>query len=679
MATDAELLQALQAAHEAGDEAGAIQIAQQLSSQPVSPVVENTNTSGSAHKAAAPPVADPSAGGSTLQVGPWDTGVHTSQGVDRFLSGAGQSMADTYRGVKQLLGGQTQADTDEQRKLDAPLDRTGAGLAGNIAGGIAQFALPGMGAEAAGAKVASRLATNPNALRAAQALYRVASPAATGAGFGATAPVGSDETRLGNTGRGAIAGELGGILGDAGASVLRTGEDALSRGARLGADIARKYNIPLSMSQTGGKFSQLLQSALDKFPGSGAEGRAATQKDAYNNALGQSMGVPDAGGALDYETWSQGRKAVGQAIGNMAQGHTALVTPAEITGVNNVLREVNSKATYDNAKIVNSYAKDMFGDPNIYPQSKTVPINNPMPGGPLYQIPGDAWRQQHTAISNHIARLGDDQGDLAYYLGQLKSQYLDSMEHGMTPDEFDGFQDLRKQYSNAMTLKPLAQKAPLGEGVNPNLVEQRAITEGNAFAPNGQRTDLGELGALGKGPLTNRIPDSGTAQRAMIYTGLAGLAGAGANAALGNGEGEDQMSNTERLLGVPATIAAGALGSRAMGSRLAARYAQARLPEQLGKYVTGAASTLPAGMAAAENNVQPSADQGMADGGQPQPQYQKSSFWDLVKQAWHEATTPSESTPSDAQAAPDPGSVASGSKGADFDRWVNSNVDAQSQ
>jgi hypothetical protein len=111
--------------------------------------------------------------------------------VNRFLAGAGQSFADTGRGISQLFGGQTQADTDEQRRLDAPLEHTGAGILGNVAGGVAQFAVPGMGGEALGAKIAAKLGTSPGALQAALAIYRITKPAATGAGYGAIAPVGT--------------------------------------------------------------------------------------------------------------------------------------------------------------------------------------------------------------------------------------------------------------------------------------------------------------------------------------------------------------------------------------------------------------------------------------------------------------------------------------------------------
>lgn len=662
MATDTELLAALKAAHDAGDESGAIKIAQMMSAQPAThepvPAVPDNTTHVTADPSELP-------GGSNwmAKYGP----TSGMSGPQKFMAGMGQSIYDTGRGISQMFGGQTAKDTDEQRQMDAPLMRTGAGLLGNIAGGVAQFALPGMGAEAAGAKIASKLATNPGALRAAQAIYRIASPAATGATFGATGTVGSNETRLGNTGRGAVAGEVGGIAGDAAGTVLRAGEDSLSRGARIGADIAKKYNVPLSMPPLAGGFTGWVGSALDKLPFSGSQERAEGQKNAFNSAMGDISGVDTEGGPMNMEQWQQGRQKVGSNIGAMAQGTTAFVTPAEVDGVNSILHDANTIGTEENAKIVNNWANRLFG-----PSSKAVPINNPLPGAPVMQIPGDAWRQQNTALNNHIARTDD--GDLVHYLSGLQGHYFDALQHGMPPDKVDLFQDLRKQYSNALTIRPLVEKAG-SAGINPNLVMNRALTEGNAFAPSGKLNDIGELGQLGKEQLTSKYADSGTAQRGLIYSGLAGLGGAGLNEVFGGNEGENQHNNS--VMGAMAPIGgaiAGGLLGRAMHSRPVSAYYTARLPQNLARYVNAGTSTAPVAaekLAADASDAAPP-DQPMADGGQPDDAYQKSSFWDLVKQAYHEIT----GTPNPAP-APVPGTQASGTVGSDFDSRIDRAVQEQ--
>lgn len=644
MANDTELLAALQAAHDAGDEDAAIAIAQQMSAQPVThePIVDNTMRS------SAPGPRDQPGGDRWMaQYGP----TSGMSGTQKFLAGAGQSFYDTGRGISQMLGGQSKEDTDEQRRLDAPLDQTGAGLAGNIAGGVAQSLVPGMGAEAVGAKIASRLATSPGALQSAQAIYRLASPAATGAAYGAAAPVGTNETRLGNAGMGAAAGELGGVAGSGVNSVLHAGEDSLSRGARLGANIAAKYKIPLSMPQLAGGFTGFVGSTLDKLPFSGASDRGEAQRGAFNNALGRTAGIPNAQGAINHDMTDSAQDVVGHYIGDMAQNRTAFVTQNNVNDVTNLLNDVNRKATPDVARTVNNWAEDLYGQ-----TSKSIPINTPLPNGPIAQIPGDAWRQQNTALGAHIRRLGPNDGDLKFYLGQLQDSYMDSMHAGMTPDEADAFGQLRGMYRNNKTIQPLAEKAG-DAGINPQLVQARAIAAKN------NRGEVGELGDFAKNYLASKYPDSGTAQRAMMYAGLTGAAGAAGSLAFGDDSENHGRSMASGLAPAGAAILGGVAG-RMMHSRPVSAMYTSRLPQYLGNAVQAVTDKAPVAAQRAEQDTQ-----GLADGGQPD--YKKSTFWDLVQQAMKEIGGSSDQPQ---PAAPQPGTQASGQVGADFDNKINQGV-----
>ena len=88
------------------------------------------------------PKMDPAAGGSTLQIGPWDTGLALSEQDQQTLAGWGQGITNVGRGITQKLGiGPSYADTAETRKLDAPLDATFGGKAGNVIG-TASMLLP---------------------------------------------------------------------------------------------------------------------------------------------------------------------------------------------------------------------------------------------------------------------------------------------------------------------------------------------------------------------------------------------------------------------------------------------------------------------------------------------------------------------------------------------------------
>jgi hypothetical protein len=123
-----------------------------------------------------------------------------------------------------------------------------------------------------------------------------------------------------------------------------------------------------------------------------------------------------------------------------------------------------------------------------------------------------------------------------------------------------------------------------------------------------------------------------------------------------------------KLLGSGARRAAvNKLGDAALQPELARKYLEVKPPyEPFPDSVT-----LPGAVGATEG----ADDNHMADGGQPQ--YKKSSFWDLLKEGWRQITEPDDA-PQPQQQQP-PGNTASGPVGKDFDSYVNRNVDAMSQ
>lgn len=153
---------------------------------------------------------------------------------ERFMAGAGKSVADSALGASQVLSspiapllnpvggaityaiGQRNGLPEklatraaEQKQLDAPLMATGAGIGGNIAGTLAQILGPGALARgtAAAPMILPRTITG-NALQ--------------GLAIGAAQPAATNEER----GRNALAGGAGGTLGAVGGKIL---------GATLGA------------------------------------------------------------------------------------------------------------------------------------------------------------------------------------------------------------------------------------------------------------------------------------------------------------------------------------------------------------------------------------------------------------------------------------------------------------
>lgn len=105
-------------------------------------------------------------------------------GFKKFAAGGGKAIYDIGRGIGQMTGILSQEDIDRAKELDAPLMRTGAGMAGNVAGNIA-MALPTAAIPGANTVTGSSL---------------------IGAGLSALQPTESGESRLSNAGVGAIAG-----------------------------------------------------------------------------------------------------------------------------------------------------------------------------------------------------------------------------------------------------------------------------------------------------------------------------------------------------------------------------------------------------------------------------------------------------------------------------------------
>lgn len=152
-------------------------------------------------------------------------------GGDKFVAGMGRSVAETWRGLKQIGGAvadtipgvdlsefrrDTQAEIDEARRIDAPLMSTGWGTAGNITGNILQLVTPGAalkGTTAARALLPTTIRGN----------------ALQGAALGALQPTATGESRTRNA-------LVGGAMGGAGAAAIK----GVAAGARGTAGAVRR-------------------------------------------------------------------------------------------------------------------------------------------------------------------------------------------------------------------------------------------------------------------------------------------------------------------------------------------------------------------------------------------------------------------------------------------------------
>jgi hypothetical protein len=205
---------------------------------------------------------DPSAGGGTLQFGPFNTGIATPQWLDRTLAGAGQGMTDLVRHAGNLVGLQSDQDLADAKQIDAPLMDTTAGKVGSFIGQSAALAPLGMGVGAALGRMGAlgaRLAASP-----------IASGMIQGTAQGTI--MADPGQRLQGAGVGALAGGLlpaiAGGIGKLVSGVTRTPEaqSLLDRGIDLTMGQMNPTGMANRMEQAGeGAFGigDLIQNARD--------------------------------------------------------------------------------------------------------------------------------------------------------------------------------------------------------------------------------------------------------------------------------------------------------------------------------------------------------------------------------------------------------------------------------
>jgi hypothetical protein len=123
-------------------------------------------------------------------------------GLQKFAAGVGGGMTNLAQGVGQALGMTSREDVAEKRRLDAPLNATGAGMTGNVVGNVATMLpaafIPGVNT--------------------------MAGAAALGGATGALAPSVSTEETLKNTAFGGATGPLALLLGRSAAAAYKGGK-----------------------------------------------------------------------------------------------------------------------------------------------------------------------------------------------------------------------------------------------------------------------------------------------------------------------------------------------------------------------------------------------------------------------------------------------------------------------
>jgi hypothetical protein len=485
---------------------------------------------------------------------PYGDGSDPTEGMstfDKLRAGFGKAGVDTVEGIGQLVGLVPESQVAERRKLDAPLMDTGAGLAGNVLGQTAQIAVPvPAGAAAKGASLLGRAAPY------------VGAAARSGLLSGAQGTVG-DESRVGNA-------AVGGLLGVAGQGVA-SGASGIARGAvsrmeaptRALAQKAESIGLHLGVPNLSeNSLVRTVASQMDRLPFSGATKRAKGNQEAFNRAIGKTIGLPDAP-KITPDVFATAKTNLQHEFERLATRNDLALDTGHVAQIKGLIDEATRLGGSDTARMVKGWANELISK---------VDANG--------AIPGKAYQ----SFDSRLAKQLKGGGESAHYLGQLRDLVRSAMDDSISASDRAAWKTVRRQYANLKTVEPLIGKAPDGN-VSPQALMGRVTSDsaGKIRMATGKGGDVGDLARIGQRFL-KASPNSGTADRLLV------------NAAVGGGlyGAQNQGYITpETALGIGGGLLANRIAGNALNSRALAMGDSAALTG-LARLVRPAPQMLPA-------------------------------------------------------------------------------------
>lgn len=474
-------------------------------------------------------------------------------GVQRFFAGAGKAIADTYEGTKQAvvdsanrhlaigtsalraagadgvadritrtagvpvarrLGGM-QAEAATRRALDADLMDTGAGLAGNIGAQVGMMAVP-LGAATKAGKLAN-----------------VAGAAGRSAAFAGVQPMTADQNRAGEAVRAGAWGAGGQVAANGLARIGRGASDKIAPHLRQTYERARQAGIPVHASQVSdSKAVKTLASAAAYLPFSGSGKAAARQQEGFNRAVGRSFGE-DAPQLTD-EVMTSARQRIGGEYDDIYSRNAVTLDDAALSKLGEIEQAARRNLPPNEAQIVANQIEDILAATD----------NGAMPGQ-MYQ----AFRTDRL-----LPLEGGPRSFQTQQIREIRRVLDDAAERSVGKQDAARLTKARGQYRNLKTAeKALSQVSGSTGDVRPASLWPIVNQKKGASA---EMRELARIGQMLKDP----IPDSGTAGRLAVYTGLAGLGGGAA------------MSDSANLSALGQMLLLGATAGRAVNSPLMTRY-----------------------------------------------------------------------------------------------------------
>lgn len=301
------------------------------------------------------------------------------------------------------------------------------------------------------------------------------------------------------------------------------------------AQKAAQYGIDLNAPQVSKSVPlKLANSTTAPIPFSGATAALEKQQGQFNNAVAQTIGLPQGTTKITPDVFNHAKQVIGQGYDDLAARNNLTIDPPTVSKIQRILGEVHTDGDPDAARAISNITQELIGKASQ---------NGSVLTGPQFQ-----------SIDARLGRLAANPqgGDKAHYAGQLQDALRESMEAGMSPSDAAKAADLRSQWRNVLNLTPILTS---GDGNVPPSRLLAAVANnkiGKTQLATGNRGDLGTLAQIGKQFMTDPVPNSGTALRNVAMDSLKGLGAIGAGSAVG----------------VPAASALPAVGGTIIAARL---------------------------------------------------------------------------------------------------------------
>lgn len=485
-------------------------------------------------------------------------------GADKFMAGVGKTFVDTGRGIKQLLNVGDQEDLArtiaDERQLSEPLSDTGAGMAGMVAGNIAQVLAPGGAVLRAGKALNS--ARTANAGRALLAPKTFTGAAAQGAAFGATQPTLSNKEALATTGLGALGG-LGGqaITKTVGAVAKPLSQKLGSEEQRL-AQVALDEGIPLSAADRTGT-RPLLSAVMENLPfTAGKQGKLLDMKaSAFNRAVLKRAGI-DADEAAP-QILDAARKELGAEFERLSAGRSVPLGDGFLNKLADLdAAQAEVRGVLDTAKI------DRLVSGMLDKLSR-----GSLKGETAQTIRSELTKEAKDAAAAQQTRLADA-------LKAVRNAVDDAISDTMSGADKKAWTTARQKYTALKTIQKAMQLAPGQAGARADIAPSaltRAVRSGDKNGYAYGRGDLNDLSRAGELFVRRSVPDSGTAQRMFLQNLVTG------SGLVGTGGLASAMTGDPRYLAYGAAgLAAPVAIQRAVSNPIVQRYLASGLIESPG-------------------------------------------------------------------------------------------------